>query len=359
MLKALKYEREKFNDNLKEAFIQALWNEKAQNQNFTTLTGEKVRIDYSGTWNDESGPDFKNGKVTFLSDKGDVTKTGDIELHLKASDWYNHQHDKNPEFDNVILHVIWEESLFYPEHLPTICIKNQLDQECFDQVNSFDWIYYPDGLKYPPCPLAPYLVVKSNEDLQRFFTSAAVIRFEEKVKHFKQNIIKGGREQALFQGLADALGYKNNRKPFKELTNFLKYKNLKKLQSKEEIFAVIFGIAGLLPDHTTEDILPELEEYTKLLWEKWWNRRVDNLPILKWQRRGRPFNSPERRLAALAELSTPPNFLINKLIHCCGKPKDLINNFNKILDIRNEIWESLTSFKTRTKVANRAFRGKS
>ncbi len=345
----LEVREEEFNDNLKEVFIQAVWNEKAQNRIFTTLDNRQVRIDYSGTWNDESGPDFKDGKVTFINNDVETTKQGDIELHLKAADWYNHKHENNPEFDNVILHVIWEESLVFPEHIPTVCLKNQLDQESLEQVSSFDWIYYPDGMKFPPCPLAPYLVVKSNKDLQNFFTAAAIIRFEEKVNTFKRHIIKVGREQALYQGIADALGYKNNREPFNALTTFLNYKAIKKFSSKGDIFAVIFGTSGLLPDYTSEAILPELKGYIKNLWEKWWDKRVDNLPEFKWVRRGRPFNSPERRLAALAELTAPPESIIDQIIRLSESDSDLVKNFEEVLQIKNEIWESLTSFKTKTK----------
>ena len=337
--------------NLKEAFIQALWNENAQNKTFRTLNNQTVKINYSGTWNDEAGPDFRNAKITFQSEGQTITKEGDIEIHIKASDWYNHKHDKNPAFSHVILHVIWEESPFYPEHLPTLCLKNQLAPELLDQVSRFDWVNYPEALKYPPCPLAPYLAVKSNDQLEAFFIAAAVLRFHEKVNEFKKEIIKLGKAQALYQGLADALGYKNNRKQFKALTTALPYAQIKQIKHQTELTALLFGLSDLLPDLTSEELLPELKQYATNLWNNWWSKRLENQPKITWNYQGRPFNSPERRVAALAELLNPRNRTIKSLIDTALSAESFeekMKHFSERLTIQNPLWESATSFKRRT-----------
>ncbi len=339
---------------LKEAFVQALWNEKSAQRTFTCLDGSTVKVLFPGSWNDESGPDFTNAELIFITASGvETRKQGDVEIHLRPADWFAHKHEQNENFSNVILHAVWEESLIYPEHLPTVCLRNQLDTETIKQINSFDWIHYPDGLKYPPCPLAPYLVMKSNSELQHFFAAAGVIRFREKTARMRKQIISCGREQTLYQGIADALGFKNNRKQFSTLCNTIQYHELKKLKSKKHHHAVLFGASGLLPDFTSDPILAELETHVKELWEIWWSKRSDNLPEMDWKHQGRPLNSPERRIAALAELTAPPKRIIKQILNSLMQNQDQkIKHWQELLTVENEIWESLTRFNKKLKTSS-------
>ncbi|MCK5834757.1 MAG: DUF2851 family protein, partial [Lentisphaeria bacterium] len=186
---------------LKESYIQALWNHYATTKRFETTTGEEVHVLNAGHWNDEAGPDFLEAKVSI----GGKVFEGHIELHLVASDWYAHKHQDNPAYESVILHVVWSESDRCP-NLPTLCLRNQISDTHIQEIKRLDWMNYPDGLKYPPCPLAPFLSLKSDETLCEFFMAAGRIRFQSKMKAFKESIIKWGRAEALWQGFADALG---------------------------------------------------------------------------------------------------------------------------------------------------------
>ena len=91
---------------MKEDFLHYLWKfKKFQFLKVTTTAGEHLEILNSGWHNTEqSGPDFFNSKIKI----GDQLWAGNVEIHIKSSDWYAHHHEKDPAYDNVILHVVWE-----------------------------------------------------------------------------------------------------------------------------------------------------------------------------------------------------------------------------------------------------------
>ena len=87
-----------------EEFLSFLWKYQLFNATDLRVDGEKVEVIQPGELNPNSGPDFFNSKVKI----GKTVWAGNVEIHLKASDWYHHNHDKNAAFDNVILHITAE-----------------------------------------------------------------------------------------------------------------------------------------------------------------------------------------------------------------------------------------------------------
>ena len=89
---------------MQEDFIHYLWKfKKLSGQQLQTTEGKSVVIKSLGTHNFHSGPDFFNGRLEIDGQEW----AGNIEMHVKASDWYLHGHDDDPAYDNVILHVVW------------------------------------------------------------------------------------------------------------------------------------------------------------------------------------------------------------------------------------------------------------
>jgi len=90
---------------MKEDFLHYLWKfKKFDSTNLTTANGEPVTIINSGQYLQLSGPDFFNAQIII----GDQKWAGNIEIHVKSSDWYLHHHQTDPAYENVILHVVWE-----------------------------------------------------------------------------------------------------------------------------------------------------------------------------------------------------------------------------------------------------------
>ena len=87
-----------------EKLLQKIWSRREFDlPNARMLDGRKVTIVHPGRWNLLGGPDFKNVRLRF-GDGAEVT--GDVELHLHASDWTAHGHAKDPAYNNVVLHVV-------------------------------------------------------------------------------------------------------------------------------------------------------------------------------------------------------------------------------------------------------------
>jgi hypothetical protein len=110
---------------MREEGLQWAWN-KGLVPLADAYTRESIKINNRGTWNRFSpGPDFKNASIRI----GNITWYGDVEIHVKASDWFKHKHHLDPNYQNVILHVVMENDkplAIHGERIPTIIMPSPL-----------------------------------------------------------------------------------------------------------------------------------------------------------------------------------------------------------------------------------------
>jgi Protein of unknown function (DUF2851) len=110
---------------MREEGLQWAW-EKGLISGIDAYSGQPIQLINRGTWNRfEPGPDFRNACIQI----GDITWHGDIEIHIHASDWHKHKHHLDPNYSNVILHVVTEND--HPlrmkgELIPTIIIPEHI-----------------------------------------------------------------------------------------------------------------------------------------------------------------------------------------------------------------------------------------
>ena len=98
--------QQNFYNIMKEEFLQFIWSfQLFKNQHLQTTQNQFVQIFNQGEWNKGSGPDFFNSKIKIDS----LEWIGNVEIHLKSSDWYVHKHQNDKAYENVILHVVWED----------------------------------------------------------------------------------------------------------------------------------------------------------------------------------------------------------------------------------------------------------
>jgi hypothetical protein len=143
------------------------------------------------------------------------------------------------------------------------------------------------------------------ERITSILEGAAKFRLQQKANRLRQRIEAHGREEILFQTMADALGYKQNRLPFTLLTQRLSVTFLRKQLEDSE--ALLFGVAGFLDAPDLDAVRKSTRTYLRLLWDRWWKYREQFsrlvLPRKIWKTSGaRPLNHPHRRLGALAAL---------------------------------------------------------
>src|SRR5215207_2893805 len=100
-----------------ERLLQFIWQFQYFNKrHLQTVDGESLQIIQTGQFNSNQGPDFLDARIRI----GDTLLAGNIELHLNEADWSRHAHQYDPNYKNIILHVLWDEPCQVQLSLPTI-----------------------------------------------------------------------------------------------------------------------------------------------------------------------------------------------------------------------------------------------
>ena len=210
----------------------------------TTEEGEPIGIIYPGRVNDDQGGDFRDAVIA--TSQGLIT--GDVEVHVKSSDWQAHQHHYDPVYNRVILHVVmWHDTkadtyLHNGKKIPILVLHKYIKSPISQLSN-----------RVLPC-LNP--VDRLPTDIMaRLLDNAGEERFLAKASKFQADLAQMEASQALYQGIMGALGYSKNKPAFLELAHRLPLQILESITrgktSDEECLAqqqaLLLGIAGLLP----------------------------------------------------------------------------------------------------------------
>jgi hypothetical protein len=140
---------------MKEDFLHYLWKfKKFDSLNLKTFNGEEITIINIGQYLELAGPDFFNAQISI----GNQKWAGNVEIHLKSSDWYVHHHERDEAYENVILHVVWEHDteIFRKNNteIPVLELKKYVDTETIANYQSLvapkSWIFCEKQLKGIP-----------------------------------------------------------------------------------------------------------------------------------------------------------------------------------------------------------------
>jgi hypothetical protein len=282
-----------------ELELQARWFAGDFGKHFVTTAGDKIDIVQFGTWNREAGPDFRDAAIRVNG--GDPIR-GCIELDVTDRSWETHGHATNPAFEETVLHVFVQKSgrEFFSRtksnrNVPQVCVDPAVLPEPF----SANIPLARPGRCQSPLKDLPGDRVRSVLD------GPAQFRLQKKAARISAKIDNHGRDEALFQELAAALGYKENKLPFTLIAQRLPLKLLR--ENSEDSEAMLFGLAGFLEAPDLGVFKRSTREYVRRLWDRWWPHRDAMQPIILparvWRMSStRPVNHPQRRLAALAML---------------------------------------------------------
>ena len=282
-----------------ELELQARWFAGDFGRRFHSISGDDVEIVQFGTWNRAAGPDFSDAVVRLNA--GDPIR-GTIEFDLADRSWETHGHATNPAFDDAVLHVFVQQSdrAFFTR---TKSNRN-VPQVRVDPNTLPDSFSANVPLARPGRCQAP-LKDLPEERLCSILTAASQFRLQRKAARIKNIVENHGRDEALFQEIAAALGYKENKLAFTLLAQRLPLGFLRKQSDDAE--ATLFGVAGFLEAPDLGIYAEETRGYVRKLWDRWWPHRDGMqrlvLPAKLWRLSGtRPLNHPQRRLGALATL---------------------------------------------------------
>src|SRR5689334_8990393 len=107
-----------------ERLLQFIWQSQYFNKNeLVSVSGENIQIIFPGQYNTNQGPDFSNAKIKI----GDTTWAGTVEIHICTSDWEKHSHQHDSNYNNVILHVVWENDA-RANNVPVIELKDRISK---------------------------------------------------------------------------------------------------------------------------------------------------------------------------------------------------------------------------------------
>lgn len=300
-----------------EKIYHYLWKSKMFGRKLLDDNGRKVEVIDPGSHNNDAGPDFFNSKIKI----DEIEWVGNVEIHVKASDWYRHGHDNDPAYDNVILHLVgvadrkvsrkdgslipqaeitlpedfFRTLAFLSEEVDVIRCREKLPQ--LSSVKKTDWI--------------------ESLTIERLQSKASKILDIYKA-------IDCNWEQTAFIMLARSLGFGLNGDPFEILARSVPLKILHHHSDNTfQLEAILFGQAGLL-----DSSLHIFDEYYQLLCREYYflARKYNLRPMREGQwkmARTRPQNFPYRRIAWLAAICEGGFSIFSKLKNCSADGEEI------------------------------------
>jgi len=293
---------------MKEDFLHYLWKfKKFDTLNLKTCNQEEIIIGNVGQFLELAGPDFFNAQITI----GNQKWAGNVEIHIKSSDWYLHHHEKDSNYENVILHVVWEhDSEIYRSNnseIPVLELKNYVGKETLDNYKKLltpkSWIFCEKQLK----GIAQFALTNWQERL--FFE-----RLERKSKPILELLQSTNNdwEAVLFCLLAKNFGLNTNGEIFFKIAQAIPFSVIRKeCFEVENLEALLFGSAGLLDAEKEDSYFKDLKfRYFYLLHKHQIEKsRVEPVQFFKH----RPDNFPTIRLSQLANLYHSQQNLFSKI----------------------------------------------
>jgi hypothetical protein len=307
-----------------ERLLQYIWQFQYYNvAGLQTQDGEQMQIIYPGSYNTNQGPDFLDAKIKI----GDTVWAGSIELHVQASQWHNHKHSSDDNYNNVILHVVWQNDKPGVTNLPTAELQPLVSTLLLTQ---YEALMTTGG--FIPCekilhnvPAITWVAWKERLLVERLLQKSNII-----FDYLRQS--NNHWEEAFWWLLAKNFGIKINSAAFEQMAQSIPVTVLAKHKNQiHQLEALLLGQAGLLNDNYEEDYPNLLKKEYQFLQTKY-KLKPAVLPVHFL--RMRPANFPTVRLAQLA-------MLVYTSVHLFAKVKECITveELQQLLQVTaNDYW---------------------
>lgn len=272
-----------------------------------TVDGRRVNIIDPGRLNTDAGPDFFNAKIRI----GDEMWVGNVEIHVSASDWFRHRHDRDRAYDSVILHVVDRDDAQVCR--PTGEVIPQMRMPCEPQFHLHYHQLVENAAQYLPC--GGFIREMGSLYLADWIQALGYERIYEKSDRVRGLVerFRGDWEAVCYVTIARSLGFGLNSEPFERLALSLPLKFIgRRSDSMTSIEALLFGQSGLLEGAPVDPYTSSLKTEYEFLAHKYGLKAPCNLG---WRMaRTRPGNFPHRRIALLATLLYGDFRMLSKII---------------------------------------------
>ncbi|WP_299111845.1 DUF2851 family protein [uncultured Winogradskyella sp.] len=294
---------------MQEDFLHYAWKHKVFSiSSLNTTRDEMLIVKHLGQHNHNTGPDFFNAQISI---DGQLW-AGNVEIHIKSSDWYVHNHEIDKAYDNVILHVVWEhDTEIYRQdnsEIPTLELKHYIKEDLLKTyqklIQSKSWINCESDFSM----VDDFLL---NNWLERLF----IERLERKSKDITKLLQESNNdwEGVLFKMLLKNFGLKVNGESFLSIANSIDYSMVRKLQNDVlEMEALLYGQASMLEDETQDTYFLDLKQRYQFVKHKFKLNNQGVIPVQFF--RLRPQSFPTIRLSQFANLYTIEHQLFSKVM---------------------------------------------
>lgn len=294
-----------------ELFLHYLWQFKLLRQNdLVTTDGRSVSILQTGQYNTNSGPDFFNARIKI----GETVWAGNVEMHLRSSDFKKHGHETDKAYEHLILHVVYEDDAEINIDAPTLVIKDKFDHRY--------WLNYDELIhNISDIPCAPHLKKVDAITIMQQMDRALHDRYEMKTERILSQLKKNNNdwEKTFYHSLARNFGFKINAQPFEAIAMATPLQVLSKHKSQlHQLEAILFGQAGMLHAQLEDEYSVSLRNEFNFLKKKF---SLEPIQPTMWKfLRMRPFNFPTVRIAQFAALVHRSSHLFSKILETKSLP---------------------------------------
>jgi len=320
---------------MKEEFLHYIWKYSLFNKTqLKTTEGKKVSVFSVGEQLHTAGPDFFNAKLEI---QGQVW-VGNVEIHVKASDWYLHHHETDTAYDSVILHVVWDcdVAVFRGDNseVSTIELKGLVPKVLLD-----NYTQMMRSKKWIPCQDSINLV---DSFLMKFWLERLYFeRLEQKTRLINNVLIDSNSdwEAVFFLLMAKNFGLKSNGEAMFELAESIGFSVFRKeCGNQKSLEALFFGQANLLNQELEDSYYEDLQKSYQFLKHKYGLSALIGNPLAFFGMR--PMNFPTIRISQFCNLYHSKGKLFAELMEVTE-----LNRFYEILGAKtSEFWETHYTF---------------
>ncbi|WP_025764575.1 DUF2851 family protein [Dyadobacter tibetensis] len=315
---------------MNEDILSFIWQfQYFDNKDLLTDGGQAIRVLQTGHRNASSGPDFSGARI----DLDRLTWVGDVEIHVNASDWHRHNHDPDPAYESVILHVVWtnDQPIRRADGtlIPTLTLDGKVRQSVLQR-----YFRLVDSQNSIPCAdqFGNTALIDKYGMLDRVLLERLARKADDILALWTENL--SDWEETSYQVLGQHFGFKLNDAPFFQLCKAIPWRVMR-MQNNQvfPIEALLFGQSGLLPAHPKDDYGKALRSEHRFLVKKY--RLGPAMEATEWRFLGlRPVGFPTIRIAQFAQfLACSPNIFAG-MIHAAR-----ILDFQRMFKLRQtEYW---------------------